>query len=130
METTDMTIFKKASGSLFALGLSLLILPAAPAAADSDGSYGYVRAIEGSATLIPAGTSDRDNAELNQPVLAGDRFIVPGRSRLELVLADRNILRIDGGSELILERLAASPDANDRATVLRLLEGNLQLVVL
>jgi hypothetical protein len=130
METTDMTTFKKASGSLFALALGLLVLPAAPAAADSDGSYGYVRAIEGSATLIPTGSSDRDSAELNQPVLAGDRLIVPGRSRMELVLADRNILRLDGGSELILERLAASPDSNDRATVLRLLEGNLQLVVL
>ena len=125
-----MTTFRRASGSLFILALGLLVLPAAPAAADSDGSYGYVRAIEGSATLIPAGTNDRDNAELNQPVLAGDRFIVPGRSRMELVLADRNILRVDGGSELILERLAASPDSNDRATVLRLLEGNLQLVVL
>lgn len=125
-----MTTFKKASGSLFALALGLLVLPAEPAAADSDGSYGYVRAIEGSATLIPTGSSDRDTAELNQPVLAGDRLIVAGRSRMELVLADRNILRLDGGSELILERLAASPDSNDRATVLRLLEGNLQLVVL
>lgn len=125
-----MTTFKKASGSLFALALGLLVLPAAPAAADSDGSYGYVRAIEGSATLIPTGSSDRDSAEINQPVLAGDRLIVPGRSRMELVLADRNIVRLDGGSEVILERLAASPDSNDRATVLRLLEGNLQLVVL
>lgn len=124
-----MTTFKQASGSLFALALGLLVLPTAPAAADN-GSYGYVRAIEGSATLIPTGSNDRDTAELNQPVLAGDRLIVPGRSRMELVLADRNILRIDGGSELILERLAASPDSNDRATVLRLLEGNLQLVVL
>ena len=45
------------------------------------------------------------------------------------MLADQNILRVDGGSELILERLAASPDREDRATVVRLLAGNLQLVV-
>ncbi len=109
------------------LALGLLAM-AAPAAAET-GSYGYVRVVEGSATLMQAGTDERASAEINQPVLAGDRLWVPDRSRVELVLADRNIVRVDGGSELILERLAASPDSDDRATVLRLLEGNLQLVV-
>lgn len=111
--------------SLLTLGLGLLAF-AAPAAADS---YGYLRVVEGSATLMQAGTDERSSAEINQPVLAGDRLWVPARSRVEIVLADRNILRIDGGSELILERLAASPDREDRATVLRLLEGNIQLAV-
>jgi hypothetical protein len=131
METTEMKTLKKASGLGTALALGLLVVAAAPAtAAEHDGSYGYLRAVEGTATLIQAGTNDRESAEINQPVLAGDRLQVPGRSRVEVVLADRNLVRLDGGSELILERLAASPDTNDRATVLRLLEGNLQLVVL
>ncbi len=122
-----MNASKKMLVSSLALASGLLAL-AAPAAAES-GSYGYFRVVEGSATLMQAGTDERTSAEINQPVLAGDRIQVPGRSRVEIALADRNLLRVDGGSELILERLAASPDRDDRATVLRLLEGNLQLVV-
>src|SRR5262245_50698669 len=127
METKAMNASKKMLVSSLALAVSLLAL-AAPAAAES-GSYGYFRVVEGSATLIQAGSDERTSAEINQPVLAGDRIQVPERSRVEIALADRNLLRVDGGSELILERLAASPDRDDRATVLRLLEGNLQLVV-
>src|SRR5215218_10559846 len=115
------------------LALGLLTLTALPAAAESrDGSYGYFRVIEGSATLMQKasdGNTDRQPAEVNQPVLAGDRIWVPERSRAEIVLADRNILRLDGGSEVILEQLAASPDGEDPATVLRLQDGNVLLTV-
>src|SRR4051794_37829165 len=114
----------------FALGLGLPAL-AAPALAD-DGGYGYFRLVEGPAAQIQQGGTDaneRVDAEINQPVLAGDHLWVPQRSKVEIVLADQNILRVDGRSELILERLAASPDRNDRATVIRLLAGNVQLIV-
>jgi hypothetical protein len=111
------------------LALGLLTLTALPAAAESrDGSYGYFRVIEGSATLMQQ-DGDRQPAEVNQPVLAGDRIWVPERSRAEIILADRNILRLDGGSEVILEQLAASPDGEDPATVLRLQDGNILLTV-
>jgi hypothetical protein len=112
----------------FALGL--LALAAAPAAADRDESYGYFRAIDGSATLIQAGSGTRTPAEINQPVMAGDRILVPGSARVEIVLPDRNILRLDGGTEVTLEQLAASPDRDDPNTVLRLHDGNLLLTVL
>jgi uncharacterized protein DUF6600/FecR-like protein len=127
-ETKAMNASQKPLGSILTLALGLLAL-SAPAAA-ATGSYGYFRVVEGSATLMQAGNDERASAEINQPVLAGDRLWVPDRSRVEVVLADRNIVRLDGGSELLLERLAASPDRDDRATVLRLLEGNLQLVVI
>jgi len=113
------------------LALGLCTLMALPASAGDDGNgYGYLRAVEGSATLMQAGSGTRTPAEINQPVLAGDRLWVPERSRVEIILADRNRLRIDGGSEVLLERLAASPETRDRGTVLRLLEGNVQLAVL
>lgn len=112
------------------LGLGLLALAAAPAAAQSEsGSYGYVRTVEGSALLTQAGSREQTPADVNQPLLAGDRISVPKGSTVELVLADRNLVRLDGGSELRLEHLAASPDADDPATVLRLDEGNMQVVV-
>lgn len=110
------------------LALGLSALTALPAAASRDESYGYFRVIEGSATLMQA-DGERQPAEINQPVLAGDRIWVPERSRAEVVLADRNILRIDGGSEVTLEQLAASPDRDDPATVLRLQDGNVLLTV-
>ena len=111
---------------VLALGL---LAPAASAAQDDQQSYGYLRLVEGEATLVQAGTDARIPADVNQPVLAGDRVSVPDKAKVELVLADRNLVRLDGGSELVLEHLAASPDANDPATVLRLLAGNIQLVV-
>jgi hypothetical protein len=123
-----MNALKKVSVSCLAL-VAALLAAAAPAAARDGGSYGYIRIVEGSATVIQSGSGEPSDAEVNLPVLAGDRIQVPARSRLELVLADRNLVRVDGGSELLLERLAASPDTDDRATVLRLLEGNLQLIV-
>jgi hypothetical protein len=112
----------------FALGL--LALAAGPAAADRDESYGYFRAIDGSATLIQAGSGTRSPAEINQPVMAGDRILVPRSARAEIVLPDRNILRLDGDSEVTLEQLAASPDRDDPTTVLRLHDGNMLLTVL
>ncbi len=122
-----MNAFVKKLAFCLSSALALAVL-ASPASAEN-GSYGYLSVVEGSATLMQSGTNERSAAEINQPVLAGDRLAVPNRSRVEVLLADRNILRVDGGSELILERLAASPDGNDRASVVRLLEGNLQIVV-
>lgn len=123
-------LIRKALAHRVGLALGLFALAAVPASADTDNGYGYLRVVEGSATLMQAGSGTRTPAELNQPVLAGDRLWVPAQSRLEIELADRNLLRIDGGSEVLLERLAGSPDTKDRGTVLRLLEGNLQLVVI
>ncbi len=107
----------------------LLVLAAGPAAAADGESYGYFRALDGSATVIEAGSGDRSPVEINQPVLAGDRVLVSGRSRVEIVLADRNILRLDGDTEVTLEQLAASPDRNDPTTVIRLHDGNILLTV-
>ena len=95
----------------------------------SEGSYGYFRVVEGGATLVQAGNGNRSAAAVNQPVMPGDRILVADRGRVEIVLSDRNLLRLDGGSEVVLLKLAGTPDTNDRATQIRLEEGNFQLVV-
>lgn len=117
-----------------ALGLSALAGPALADDGGSGGGYGYFRVVEGTASVLPAGSEQGSDepgpAEVNQPVLAGDHLWVSGgHSRVEIILADQNILRVDANSELVLERLAASPDRDDRATVVRLLKGNAQLIV-
>jgi hypothetical protein len=99
-----------------------------PAAQSQDESYGYFRVVQGQATASAA-SGERAGVEVNQPVLAGDRLDVPRGSRLEIVLPDHNLLRLDGGTEVVLERLAGSADANDTETRIHLVAGNLQLVV-
>jgi len=100
-----------------------------PGSEGYDGSYSYVRVLEGSATLLQGESGVRDQLQVNQPILVGDRVWVAPRGRLELVLSDRNLLRIDAGSEVVFEALAGSPDRQDPLTVIRLLEGNLQIVI-
>lgn len=110
----------------------LLLAAALPASARVQQSYGYISVIEGSADVVQAGSRDdgeESTAEMNQPILAGDRLRLADRSRAEVVLADRNLLRVDGGSDVVFDRLANSPDTTDRRTVLQLLEGNVVLVV-
>ncbi len=126
-------------------GLVLTALALAPAAAPANASYGsqggydvphygeasysFVRILEGTATLFPAGTDQRQELEVNYPLLAGDRIWTSPGSCVEIVLSDGNVLRLDGDSELIFDRLADSPDRDDAFTLLRLPEGNAQLIV-
>jgi len=92
-------------------------------------SYSYVRALEGDATLASDGEGVGQAAETNQPLLAGDVVQVARSARLEIVLADRNLLRVGGGTTLTLSRIAFSGDRGDRSTRLDLDFGQIVLVV-
>ena len=101
-------------------------LTALPAVAES--SYSYPRVLEGSATVTTY-DGETEGVDLHQPILVGDRVRVPHGSRLELVLADRGLLRLGGDSEIDFERIAYSAETDDRATVMRLHYGEAQLIV-
>ncbi|MCP4654760.1 MAG: FecR domain-containing protein [bacterium] len=117
----------KAKGLKPGLVLSLLaLLVTVPSWAEN--SYSYARVVEGPSTVIEAG-GNRESVEPHQPILVGDRLWVPYNSRMEVVLSDRTMLRIEGESELFFDRIAYSSDSQDRKTVLRLAEGNMQLIV-
>ncbi|HTQ79960.1 MAG TPA: FecR domain-containing protein, partial [Thermoanaerobaculia bacterium] len=131
-----------ALGLGFVLALSALAQdPEDPSVPDGGGGYAYIRLIDGAATLIPAGGPGQEGggnaggaAVVNQPVLPGDRVLVANRGRVEIVLSDRNLLRLDGGSEVAFDHLAGSPTgddqgAADRSTQITLTQGNAQLVV-
>ncbi|MGH7541143.1 MAG: DUF6600 domain-containing protein, partial [Gemmatimonadota bacterium] len=94
-----------------------------------EGSYGYVRVVDGSGTLVQAGTLDRVQIQPNEPILVGDELFLGGSSRAELLLADRSLVRIGDRAELGFRALAYSPDRDDPATILDLHRGTLQLVV-
>ena len=102
---------------------------AAIAQSGIDGSYGYLRALDGSATLIQGDTRERIQLSVNEPVLVGDRIFVSGESRTEIVLADGNLVRIGDRAELVFRALANSADTSDPASILELVRGSLQLVV-
>ncbi len=93
-----------------------------------DSSYSYARVVEGPATVI-AHDGSRESVDHHQPILVGDRLWVPHNSRMEVILSDRTMLRLEGESELYFDRIAFSSDSQDRESVLRLVEGNVQLVV-
>ena len=110
-----------------------LLAPAAPAAAqperDDRESYSYVRTLDGAVTVAAPGEGPGEAAEVNQPLRVGDELRLDRGARAEVLLADRNLLRLDGGSTLSFERIAYSADRDDRSTALSLTEGELLLVV-
>jgi hypothetical protein len=115
-----------------ALFSALVLVVAAASGAEPDESqrsYGYVRTLEGSASIVSADTGTLDELILNHPVLTGDRVIVAPEARLELVLSDFNIVRLGGDTEVELGRLSYSADTDARSTSLTVLGGDLQIVV-
>ncbi len=118
----------------FAAGMSAqqadtpLDYDAALAQSGVEGSYGYVRAIEGSATLVQSDTGERVRVVANEPVLGLDRLFVSDGSRVEILLADGNVVRVGSQTELSFQALANSGDTDDPATVLELVRGTVQLV--
>lgn len=116
--------------SLAAITLGMLLTAGTARGQEEDRRYGYLRVLEGPAVQVESQSDDGGGeATINQPLLAGDRLLVPERGRVEAVLADGNIVRLDGGSEVTFTRLAASADTEDRASVLTLDAGHLQILV-
>ena len=129
---TKMSIYKSVVCRL-SLSLGLLAALAAPASATT-GSYGYFRVVEGSATP-GAGRRGRAlrrrvRAEINQPVLAGDRLTVPDRSRCrDRARRPATSCAWTAAASSSSSAWPARPTATTGPRSLRLLEGNLQLVV-
>jgi len=111
-------------GATMSLGAAL-----ADDSIDERSSYSYVRALEGRATLASVGEGPGAEADLNQPLLAGDTVRVERGARIEVALADRNVLRVGGASTVALAQIAFSADREDRSTRLELQEGELVLWV-
>jgi hypothetical protein len=113
---------------LAGLVLGLAFLLTASAGADTDSSYSFARVVEGPSTVI-APSGERNDIESHTPLFVGDRLWVPGGSRLELVLSDRGLLRVEGDAEIDFTAIAYSADTDDPATELQLRQGEIQLVV-
>ncbi|MEO8503670.1 MAG: DUF6600 domain-containing protein [Acidobacteriota bacterium] len=89
----------------------------------------YVSTLEGGVSLVAADDREQQPLELNQPLVAGDRVVLPRGSRAELVLADGAITRLDSGTDVELATLAGDDESSSASTTLRLADGGLQLVL-
>lgn len=121
------------------LGLGIAAIWALPAHSDFDHgvgavadereSYSYLRTIEGTVTVAAPGQGPGETGDPLQPLLSGDQLRLARATRAEVLLADRNLLRLAGGTVLTLDRVAFSADSQDRSTQLSLTDGELVLVV-
>ncbi len=127
--------------AVFAVALLTASLPALAAAEkpypeagyteDSEtyaAAYSYLRIVDGEATLLQ-NTDERDYAEDNQPLLTGDRLFLSNHTRVEAILSDRTVVRLESKTQLGFDALGASPDATAEGTVLSLSTGEIQLTV-
>ena len=115
--------------SLLGLIIAALMASTAPSAAQDQTSYGFVRVIEGRADLKQASSNTLVELVANYPLMVDDEIRVPFGSRVETLLPDGTYLRLDGDSELSFQHLALSADSEDQLNVLRLLQGEIQLVL-
>lgn len=123
------TVRPSVSDVLLALALLALVLLLADASyAQSDSPYGYVRTLEGEATLVPADDEEAPfTTSINQPVLPGDRLYVEPGARLEVVLPEGTRVRAGDGAELDFAVLGVEEDGEGPR--MQLLNGELQLTV-
>ncbi len=111
-------------GSAFVL---LLVALAVPAVGQS--AYGFIRTVDGQADLLNGDAQPAIEVTANYPIQVGDRLIVAPDGRLEIVLPDSNLLRLDGNTELRFSRLARSLDSQDDQNLLTLLQGQAHIEV-
>ncbi|HEX2465408.1 MAG TPA: FecR domain-containing protein, partial [Thermoanaerobaculia bacterium] len=100
----------------------------APLLADED-SQGFLRVVEGAATLIRVEDGQPEAARENTPALAGDRLSLAPGSRVEVILPDGHRLRLAESADLELVALARSLDEDSAATALQLSNGALAIDV-
>ncbi|MEN8145880.1 MAG: DUF6600 domain-containing protein [Gemmatimonadota bacterium] len=95
---------------------------------NDDESYAYIRTIDGTAYLVQAGSYERVEAQINEPVLVGDVIEGKGGSKIELILPDQSRVRITDKAQLEIQSLAMSVETPDQPTVLLLHRGRMQFV--
>jgi hypothetical protein len=90
--------------------------------------YTYLSYVQTDVSLISKAEDDAA-ARINMPVLAGDSLVTGVGSRAEAVLADGNVVRVDGFTDLRFERMARTYESDDDRDVLFLARGTVAVEV-
>ena len=107
-----------------ALAAALLLgASVAPEGAEAEREgYTYVSYVQPDVLLV-SNAEDDASARVNMPILSGDSLVTGAGSRAEAVLADGNVVRVDGDSELHFERMAHTYEADEDRDLLFLAHG-------
>lgn len=94
-----------------------LLAVSAPAFA-VDRSQSYLSYEDGGATVVQAFDNRRIDAHRNVPLFPGDEVETSRRGRIEISLADGNVVAVDRSSRIALEALAYNYDSPDATETL------------
>jgi hypothetical protein len=112
-----------------ALAAALLAAALEPGRADAQREgYTYLSYAQSDVSLISKAEDDT-SARINMPVLAGDSLVTGVGSRAEAVLADGNVVRVDGYTDLRFERMARTYESDDDRDLLFLARGTIAVEV-
>ena len=112
-----------------ALAAALLAVALAPDRADAQREgYTYLSYVQPDVSLISKAEDDAA-ARINMPVLSGDSLVTGVGSRAEAVLADGNVVRVDGYTDLRFERMARTYESDDDRDLLFLARGTVAVEV-
>ena len=101
---------------------AVVLAAAGTARAQRDG-YTHLSYVGPEVSLVSR--ADEDTAAgPNMPVVPGDILVTGAASRAEAILADGNVVRLDGDSELRFESLDRTFESDDDRTVLALARGS------
>ena len=104
-------------------GLLLLAAAGVPDRAEAQREgYTYLSYSQADVLLVSSAEDDAA-ARVNLPVLSGDSLVTGVGSRAEAVLADGNVVRVDGYTELRFERMARTYETDDDRDLLFLAHG-------
>jgi hypothetical protein len=108
--------------SAFAAALLLAAAGAPDRAEAQREGYTYLSYAQPDVLLVSSSEEDAA-ARVNMPILSGDSLVTGVGSRAEAVLADGNVVRVDGYTELRFERMARTYEADDDSDLLFLAHG-------
>ncbi len=112
-----------------ALAAAFLAAALAPDRADAQREgYTYLSYVQPDVSLISKAEDDAA-ARINMPVLSGDSLVTGVGARAEAVLADGNVVRVDGYTDLRFERMAGTYEADDDRDLLLLARGTVAVEV-
>ena len=114
------------------LTAAFIVALAGPAVASEEDeltSLSYISYLERYATVQPSTQEDSIEAVINMPLVPGDRIDTARQARMEVFLADGNMIWLDEYSTLSLDSVAFSRDTQGDRTVLYLAEGTIMVEI-
>ena len=117
---------RRGFGLLAAAASAAGLLLAAAASAEDTGTreaYSYIRAMTGEATVASRWNGNVE-ARRNMPISVGDEISVEQAGRIEIGLADGNVLFLGGGTHASFESLSDQQGEDDQFSAIRLTEGD------